>query len=99
MYKIRSPRRPSMLARLCSFLIGLTLLGTGAMAGEAEDFGKLETIYQIALTDNARALTEARTFAAGMTPDSSYAVRVELLKTRLPILLEAGQPLAARDDI
>ncbi len=99
MYKIRAPRRSNMLARLGSFLIGLTLLGSGAMAGEAEDFGKLEAIYQIALTDNARALTEAQTFAAGMTPGTSYAVRVELLKTRLPILLEGGQPQVARDDI
>lgn len=87
------------LARLGWFLLSLTLLGASVMAGEADDLARLEAIHRSALTDNNRALTEARTFAASMTANTSYAVRLELLKTRLPMLLEAGQVQAARDDI
>src|SRR5665647_170020 len=74
-------------------------MGGGAAASEADDFAKLEAIYQSALTDNARALTEARVFAAGLTPETTYAVRVELLKTRLPIAIEAGQKQLVQADI
>ena len=87
------------LARLGWFLLSLTLLGASVMAGEADDLARLEAIHRSALTDNNRALTEARAFAGSMTANTSYAVRLELLKTRLPMLLEAGQVQAARDDI
>lgn len=77
----------------------MILLGAGAIAGEADDLGKLEAIYQTALTNNAQALTDASAFAAGMRPDTSYAVHVELLKTRIPMLIEAGQGQTARAEI
>jgi len=80
-------------------MISLTLLGGGAAASEIDDFAKLEAIYQSALTDNARALAQAQVFAAGIKPDTSYAVRVELLKTRLPLAIEAGQARLVEADI
>lgn len=96
---VSSASRYYRLARMAWILLGLMLVGTSVMAGEADDLARLEAIHRSALTDNNRALTEARAFAASMTAETSYAARIELFKARVPLALEAGQVQEVRDDI
>ena len=75
------------------------MLAAPCWADEAADLERLDGIYRIALKDNTQALREMQAFAAQITPRTAYAVRVELLRSRIPLLQEVGQVSATNADI
>ncbi|MDP2371152.1 diguanylate cyclase [Rhodoferax sp.] len=77
----------------------LAMLAPPCWAGESADLERLDGIYRTALKDNAQALREAQAFASQITPDTPYSVRVEFLRTRIPLLQEIGQVSATNADI
>ena len=77
----------------------MALLAPPSWAGESADLERLDNIYRTSLQDNPLALRELQTFAAQLTADAPYAVHIELLRIRIPLLQEVGQVAATDADI
>lgn len=75
------------------------MLAPPCWAGESAELERLDDIYRISLQDNPRALRELQAFATQLSADTSYAVRIELLRIRIPLLQELGQVAATNADI
>lgn len=87
------------LMRGAAMCISLALVTLPGWADESGDLDRLDSIYRTALQDNTQALRAIQAFAAQTSPDTPYAVRIELLRTRIPLLQELGQVAATNDDI
>lgn len=96
---MRTRHSLTFLVRHTATVYALAMLALPCWANESTDLERLDAIYRTALTDTAQALREVQAFAAQITPDTAYAVRVELLRTRIPLLQETGQVSATNDDI
>ena len=96
---MRSNYAPAFLIRNAAVCISLALATLPGWANESSDLERLDGIYRTALQDNTQALRAIQTFAAQTNPDTPYAVRIELLRTRIPLLQELGQVTATNDDI
>jgi len=96
---VRTPHILNSLVRHAALCISLSVLAAPAWSDQSADLERLDAIYRTALTDTAKALQELQAFSAQTTPDTPYAVRVELLRTRIPLLQEVGQVAATSDDI
>lgn len=75
------------------------MLAPPCWAGESAELERLDDIYRISLQDNPRALRELQAFATQLSADTSYAVRIELLRIRIPLLQELGQVATTNADI
>ncbi len=87
------------LARHTAVWIGLAILSPTGWADESSDLDRLESIYRTALQNPSQALGQLHAFASKLTADAPYAVRVELLRTRIPLLVEVGRVAEADADI
>ncbi len=87
------------LARHTAVWIGLAILSPTGWADESTDLDRLESIYRTALQNPSQALGQLHAFASKLTVDAPYAVRVELLRTRIPLLVEVGRVADADADI
>jgi diguanylate cyclase (GGDEF)-like protein len=87
------------LVRQAAIWICVAILALPCWAEESADLERLDSIYRTSLQDNPKALQELQAFAAQLTADAPYAVRIELLRTRIPLLQELGQVAATNADI
>jgi diguanylate cyclase (GGDEF)-like protein len=89
----------TLLARHAAVWISLAMLSPAGWADESADLDRLESIYRTALQNQSQALAQLQAFASQLAADTPYAVRVELLRTRIPLLGEAGQVANTDADI
>ena len=75
------------------------MLAPPCWANETADLERLDNIYRISLQNNPQALRELQVFTSQLTADTPDAVRIELLRTRIPLLQEVGQVAATNADI
>ena len=96
---MQSSHSLTSLAREAAIWICVAMLAPPCWADESADLERLDGIYRTSLQDNSQALRELQAFASQLTADAPYAVRIELLRTRIPLLQAVGQVAATDADI
>ncbi|MFZ6750524.1 diguanylate cyclase [Undibacterium sp. Ren11W] len=91
----------SSIARVCTFLAMCLLLNTAMadVADEKNDIVRINEIQNLSDRDNAEALKQLQAFKEHLSADSSYAVRLELLKVLFSLQYSAADPKSAKATI
>lgn len=82
----------SSIARVCTLLAMCLLLNTAMadVADERNDMARINEIQALSDRNNTEALKQLLTFQEHLSPDSSYAVRLELLKVLFSLQYDAA---------